>query len=67
MRESSAKVFALVSVNNGPLQYISIHHQERSNAKIRNKRASITSGYTVDVFPNYIKIHQQASPSITVL
>ena len=35
--------------------------------KIRKKYASNDGGYTVDVFPNYIKIHQQASPSITVL
>jgi hypothetical protein len=61
------EIFALKWVNNGPSQYISIHHQEYSRTKFRKERASTGEIYTVDGFLKYINIHQQASPSITVL
>jgi hypothetical protein len=54
------------TMNNDPCLYMTIHQQELFTLKIRKNYACITRIYTIDNFPIYSYIHQQASPSILV-
>jgi hypothetical protein len=53
--------------NNGPSKYINIHQSLLMALKIRKNYTSIRKIYTMYYFPICHYIHQQASPSITVL
>ena len=61
------QVFALnrgIMVHCNTSVYIAMNEDR---TKFRKEYACIRNIYTVDVFPNYAKIHHQASPSIFVL